>query len=73
MKSFTVEIKVGDEIQVGKFRNVTTKIKGIEIDQYGQPTVITSKGKRNLFNCRIAKLDPGNLTPKEILKNKGKK
>ena len=29
MKKYTVEIKVGDEIQVGRFRNVSKKIKSI--------------------------------------------
>lgn len=70
MKKFTVDINVGDEIQVGRFRNVITKITGIEVDDRGQPIVITNKGKKNLFSCRIAKLDPGSMTPKEILAKK---
>ena len=49
MKKFTVEINVGDEIYVGRFRNVTTKIKAIEFDDHGQPVLVTSKGKKNLF------------------------
>ena len=35
MKKFTVEINVGDEIYVGRFRNVTTKIKAIESQSPG--------------------------------------
>tara|TARA_B100000676_G_C17526280_1_gene555328 strand:+ start:138 stop:362 length:225 start_codon:yes stop_codon:yes gene_type:complete len=70
MKKFTVEIKAGDEILVGRFRNVATKIKSIEVDEKGQPILVTSKGRKNLFSCRISKLDPdtGKLTPKEIMK-----
>ena len=29
MKEFKLNIKVGDEVEVGRFRNVTTKIKAI--------------------------------------------
>jgi len=72
MKKFTVEIKVGDEIQVGRFRNVATKIKSIELDEHGQPVLVTSKGKKKLFTCRVQKLDPdtGKLTPKQIMDKK---
>mgnify|MGYP000017412211 CR=1 FL=1 len=31
MKKFFIEVKVGDEIEVGKFRNVSTKIKDIRL------------------------------------------
>lgn len=72
MKKYAVEIKVGDEIQVGRFRNVSTKIKDIEIDEHGQPVLVTSKGKKKLFSCRLHKLDPGTLTPKEIMERKKK-
>ena len=37
MKKFTVEINVGDEIYVGRFPNVTTKIKAIEFDDLDSP------------------------------------
>ena len=72
MKKFTVDIKAGDEILVGRFRNVTTKIKSIEVDEKGQPVLVTSKGRKNLFSCRINKLDPdtGKLTPNEIMKKR---
>ena len=74
MKKITVEIKVGDEVQVGRFRNVSAKIKDIQIDAKGQPVIVTSKGPKNLFSCRLAKLDPdtGNLTPKQIMDKKSK-
>ena len=73
MKKFTVDIKVGDEVLVGRFRNVSAKIKDITIDEKGQPVIVTSKGPKILFSCRLSKLDPdtGKLTPKQIMrKNK---
>ena len=72
MKSYKVDIKVGDKIEVGRFRNVQATIKGIEIDQHGQPIVLTAKGKKKLFSCRISKLMPGSKTPKQILMEKRK-
>ena len=73
MKKFTVEIKVGDEIEVGRFRNVKAKIKDIVTDEYGQPVIVTTKGPKKLFSCRLSKLDKGNKTPKQIMKEvKGK-
>ena len=67
MKKFIIEVKVGDEIEVGRFRNVSTKIKDIEFDEYGQPEVVTDKGKKKLFSCRLSKLNPGITPPIEIL------
>ena len=51
---------------------MTTKIKSIEVDEKGQPVLVTSKGRKNLFSCRINKLDPdtGKLTPNEIMKKR---
>lgn len=73
MKSYKIEINAGDLVEVGRFRNVQTKIKSIEIDEYGQPVIITSKGKKKLFSCRLVKLSPGAKTPKQILMEKKKK
>jgi hypothetical protein len=70
MKKFNIEIKVGDLVSVGRFRNVETKIKGIELDENGQPVIITNKGKKKLFSCRLIKLSPGAKTPKQILVEK---
>ena len=44
MKSYKVEIKVGDYIEVGRFRNVVAKVKSIELDEHNQPVIVTSKG-----------------------------
>ena len=72
MKEYKLYIKVGDLIEVGRFRNVLTKVKSIEIDQHGQPVLVTSKGKKKLFSCRLVKLQPGSKTPKQILMEKRK-
>ena len=72
MKEYKLNIKVGDLIEVGRFRNVQTKVKSIEIDQHGQPVLVTSKGKKKLFSCRLVKLQPGSKTPKQILMEKRK-
>tara|TARA_B100001057_G_scaffold486003_1_gene566505 strand:- start:1543 stop:1761 length:219 start_codon:yes stop_codon:yes gene_type:complete len=72
MKEYTVKIKVGDMIEVGRFRNVKSKIKGIEVDEHGQPVILTSKGAKKLLSCRLVKLHPGSKTPKQILMEKRK-
>jgi hypothetical protein len=70
MKSFKLEINVGDTVEVGRFRNVTARIKDISIDENGQPVIITNKGPKKLFSCRLSKLTPGAKTPKQILQEK---
>jgi hypothetical protein len=72
MKEFKLSIKVGDKVEVGRFRNVTTAIKKIELDEHGQPVIITSKGAKKLLSCRLTKLHPGAKTPKQILMEKRK-
>ena len=70
MKNFKIEINVGDTVEVGRFRNVIAKIKDISIDDNGQPVIITSKGPKKLFSCRLSKLTPGAKTPRQLLKEK---
>jgi hypothetical protein len=72
MKEYKISIKAGDLVYLGRFRNVQTKIKSIDIDEHGQPVIVTSKGKKKLFSCRIMKLEPGSKTPKQILMEKRK-
>ena len=72
MKEFKLTLKVGDKIEVGRFRNVATTIKAIELDDNAQPVIITSKGAKKLLSCRLAKLHPGSKTPKQILMEKRK-
>ena len=67
MKSYKIEINVGDLVNVGRFRNVETPIKDIEIDENGQPVILTSKGKKKLFSLRLTKLTPGAKKPRQIL------
>ena len=50
MKEYKLNVRVGDLISVGRFRNVQTKIKAIETDENGQPVVYTSKGKKKLLS-----------------------
>ena len=70
MKEFKLVVRVGDLIEVGRFRNVSTKIKKIELDENGQPVIITSKCAKKLLSCRLTKLHPGTKTPKQILMEK---
>ena len=72
MREYTLKIKVGDLVEVGRFRNVQTKIKAIEVDEHGQPVIITNKSKKKMLSCRLMKLHPGSKTPKQILMEKRK-
>ena len=67
MKEFKLNIKVGDKVEVGRFRNVIAKVKAIEVDKYGQPVIITNKGAKKLLSCRMIKLYK---TAKQILMEK---
>ena len=69
MKKYRLTIKVGDEVEVGRFRNVIAKVKAIEIDKHGQPVIITNKGAKKLLSCRLVKLYK---TSKQILTEKRK-
>jgi hypothetical protein len=73
MKSYRIEVNVGDLVSVGRFRNMETPIKGIEIDEHGQPVIITTKGKKKLFSLRLTKLTPGAKTPQQIFNQIKKK
>ena len=72
MKEYKLTIRVGALVEVGRFRNVSTKIKKIELDNNGQPVIITNKGAKKLLSCRLSKLHPGSKTPKQILMEKHK-
>lgn len=49
-----LDIKVGDTILTGKWRNKKTEVKEIGVDELGQPTI---NGKP-ILKCRIEKLMP---------------
>ena len=66
MKKFTVDIKAGDTIMVGRYKNVPIKVVDIELDEHGQPVIISNTGKKHLFACRLDKLSPGGMTPAQI-------
>lgn len=55
------EIKVGDEILFGKFKNKKATVKGFGTNpKTGQPTLLTSKGEMDIYKVRISKLLPKN-------------
>ena len=66
MKKFTVDINAGDTIMVGRYKNVPIKVVDIELDEHGQPVIISNTGKKHLFACRLDKLSPGGMTPTQI-------
>ena len=67
MNKFTVDINIGDTILVGKFKNVPVVVRDIQLDENGQPVIITNTGKKHLFSCRVDKLSPGGMTPAQVL------
>ena len=69
LKEYKLNVKVGDKVEVGRFRNVIAKVKAIEIDKHGQPVIITNKGAKKLLSCRLVKLYK---TSKQILMEKKK-
>jgi hypothetical protein len=71
MRSLTLKINVGDTIEVGRFRNVATKIKDIKKDDNGQPM---SSGSRKMLSFRLNKLAPKakDLLTKKKTKSKTK-
>lgn len=50
------DIKVGDEILIGKFKNKRAIVKGFGTDKNNQPTIKTDKGEIPLYKCRIPSL-----------------
>ena len=50
------DIKVGDTILTGRFKNSKAVVKGFGTDKNNQPTVETTKGTVSLYKFRIKKL-----------------
>ena len=69
MREYKLNIRVGDDVEIGRFRNVIAKVKAIETDNHGQPVIITNKGAKKLLSCRLVKLYK---TSKQILLEKRK-
>lgn len=59
--------EINDEILMGKWKNKKAIVKGFDVDEKGQPIVLTSKGKHNLYKFRIPSLMPPKVKkdPKE--------
>ena len=70
MKEYKLTLKVGDKIEVGRFRNLATTIKAIELDDNAQPVIITNKGSKKVLTFRLNKLAK---TGKQILQEAKKK
>ena len=58
MKKFTVDINIGDIVMVGKFKNVPVKVVDIQIDEHGQPVIISNN---NRVPVRINSVTDGSL------------
>ena len=52
VKSVNIQINVGDEILVGKFRNSRATITKIEVATSGDVVLKTTKGERNALTYR---------------------
>jgi hypothetical protein len=50
------DIKIGDELLVGKFKNRKAVVTGFGVDDNNQPVLKTNKGDQKLFKPRIVKL-----------------
>ena len=75
IEKFTVEIEVGDRVEVGRMHLANQTIKAIEIDKWGPPVMVLESGRRRgLFNCRVKKLIPDDVKrlqePKEVMMTK---
>ena len=75
MDKFTVEINVGDIVEIGRFHLANQEVKNIEIDKWGHPVMVLESGrKRGLFNVRIKKLIPDDVErinePSDIMMTK---
>ena len=75
IEKFTVEINVGDVVEIGRMHLANQEVKAIEIDKWGHPVLVLESGrKRGLFNCRVKKLIPDDVKrlqePKEVMMTK---
>ena len=53
------DLRAGDELHVGKYKNVAIKVRGFRVDENNQPTVVSEDGTESkVFGFRIAKLLP---------------
>ena len=52
------DVKIGDMVLVGKFKNRKAIVKGFGKDKNNQPTVKTTKGEYSLYRFRVNKYMP---------------
>ena len=65
IEKFTVEINVGDIVEIGREHLANQEIKNIEIDKWGHPVLVLESGrKRGVFNMRFKKLIPEDVVRK---------
>lgn len=63
---FTLEIKVGDKVETGRFHLANQEIKAIEIDKWGHPVLTLESGrKKGVFAIRFKKLIPEDVVRKQ--------
>ena len=75
IEKFTVEIEVGDVVEIGRMHLANQTVKAIEIDKWGHPVMVLESGrKRGLFNMRIKKLIPADVKrinpPEDVMMTK---
>ena len=75
IEKFTVEIEVGDVVEIGRMHLANQTVKAIEIDKWGHPVMVLESGrKRGLFNVTIKKLIPDDVErinePSDIMMTK---
>ena len=59
IEKFTVEIVVGDKLEVGRFHLANQTITAIELDKWGHPVVTTNSGRKfSMLAKRLKKLIP---------------
>ena len=65
IEKFTVDICVGDEIEIGRFHLANQTIKAITLDKWGHPIIETSGGRKTgIFAKRLKKLIPEDVERK---------
>ena len=65
IEKFTVDICVGDEIEIGRFHLANQTIKAITLDKWGHPIIETSGGRKTgIFAKRLKKLIPEDVKRK---------
>ena len=70
IEKFTVDICVGDKIEIGRFHLANQTIKEINLDKWGHPIVTTDSGRKvGLFAKRLKKLIPENTARKVALED----